>query len=94
MLPLFFDTTSQYAVNCEVLYPSEKPFEFDNIKLDLTWPNAEPFVFTICGFENASSSASLIKLIFFSLLISVSSKRFNFFGIETFGYEKKVIFHT
>ena len=27
MLPLFFDTTSQYAVNCEVLYPSEKPFE-------------------------------------------------------------------
>ena len=30
MLPLFFDTTSQYAVNCEVLYPSEKPFEFDN----------------------------------------------------------------
>ena len=59
--------------------PSEKPFEFDNIKLDLTWLNAEPFVFTICGFENASSSASLIKLIFFSLLISVSSKRFNFF---------------
>ena len=60
MLPLLFETTSQYAVNCEVLYPSANPFELANKKFDLFSPNPDPLVFIILSFEKASSSASFI----------------------------------
>ena len=59
MLPLLFETTSQYAVKLDVLYPFLNPLLFPSTISVLLSENEEPFELTISGFLNAVSSASL-----------------------------------
>ena len=77
---MLLDTTSQYAVKFEVLYPSINPFEFASIKFDLLSLKPDPLVFTILSWEKAVSSASFIKFIFSSLVKCVLSYKFRFFS--------------
>ena len=56
----------------------ENPLEFARTKFDLVSEKPDPFVLTIFSFEKAAFSASLIKFIFCSFSMWVSSYKLRF----------------